>query len=88
MIQSSFTLLLMMGVIASIAVSLLLFLPALIELKKPKDAGPRLIPDLDSLTQLDHFNYPTSNLENQPTLPQKNQAGLEDLLDMDDHEFT
>lgn len=88
MIQSSLTLLLIMGVLASIALSLLLFLPALVELKKPKDAGPRFIADSDSITPLKRLNDLSFNLENQPISLQKNQTGLADLSDIDDHEFT
>jgi hypothetical protein len=78
----------MMGVIASISLSLLLFLPALVELKKPKDAGPRFISDSDSITPLKRLNDSSFNLENQPISLQKNQTGLADLSDIDDHEFT
>jgi hypothetical protein len=41
----------------------LLFLPAIIELKKPKDAGPRLISDSFANMHLDVFRESLINIE-------------------------
>ncbi len=88
MILSSFPLLLTMGVIVFAAVSVLLFLPALIELKKPKDAGPRLIADVDSFASSKSFSKISPNPQNKPNPLQKSQNEFSDLLDANDDEFT
>jgi len=88
MILSSLSLLLTMGVVVSVAVSVLLFLPALIELKKPKDAGPRLIADSDSFAFSKSLNNISPNLKNEPAPLQKSQNELSDFLDANDDEFT
>jgi hypothetical protein len=88
MILSSFPLLLTMGVVVSVAVSVLLFLPALIELRKPRDAGPRLIADSDSFAFSKSFNAISPNFESETAPLQKSQNELSDLLDANDDEFT
>ncbi len=56
MIQSILTLIAALA-LATIVSLVLLFLPAIIELKKPKDAGPRLI--TDSIEQKRSHNLKT-----------------------------
>jgi hypothetical protein len=56
MIQSILTLIAALS-LATIVSLVLLFLPAIIELKKPKDAGPRLI--ADSIEQMHSHNLKT-----------------------------
>jgi hypothetical protein len=42
---------------------LLMFLPAIIELKKPKDAGPRLINDNIAKIRISTLKIPITNIE-------------------------
>ena len=42
---------------------LLMFLPAIIELKKPKDAGPRLINDNIAKIRISTLKIPLTNIE-------------------------
>ena len=42
---------------------LLMFLPAVIELKKPKDAGPRLINDNIAKIRISTLKIPITNIE-------------------------
>jgi len=88
MILSNFPLLLTMGVIVFAAVSVLLFLPALIELKNPKDAGPRLITDSDSFASSKSFSKISPNPQNEVIPFQKSQNEFSDFLDANDDEFT
>ncbi len=48
------------GVAAAIA---LMFLPALVELKRPKDAGPRLVNGYFELMGLSSLKTPLTNME-------------------------
>jgi hypothetical protein len=59
-------LLLVILVFASVVSLGLLFLPAIIELRKPRDAGPRLIMDFHKKT--DHTKLTWHNLSKTPTI--------------------
>ena len=55
--------LLITALIAITTVILLMFLPAIIELKKPKDAGPRLITENFAKIGLSTLKIPIINIE-------------------------
>ena len=81
MIQS-LTILLAMAVAAFVVAGVLLFLPALIELRIPKDAGPLLIPDSDTIAStskpIPEILDFGGGLNSGPKNP-----GLSELLDVD-----
>ena len=62
MIQSLNTLITTLIATATITI-LLMFLPAIIELKKPKDAGPRLITENFTKIGLNALKIPIINIE-------------------------
>jgi Trk-type K+ transport system membrane component len=61
MIQSSYTLATLIAI--TTITFLLMFLPAIIELKKPKDAGPRLINDNIAKIRISTLKIPITNIE-------------------------
>lgn len=80
MIQSLSNLLTMV-VTSSVVAGVLLFLPALIELRNPKDAGPRLIADSDTIASI---NRPINEIDfegRSNSAPQN--PDLSELLDVD-----
>lgn len=61
MIQISYTLATLIAI--TTITFLLMFLPAIIELKKPKDAGPRLINDNIAKIRISTLKIPITNIE-------------------------
>jgi hypothetical protein len=61
MIQISYTLATLIAI--TTITFLLMFLPAVIELKKPKDAGPRLINDNIAKIRISTLKIPITNIE-------------------------
>ena len=55
--------LLITALIAIATVTLLMFLPAIIELKKPKDAGPRIITENFTKIGISTLKIPIINIE-------------------------
>ncbi len=78
----SFTILLTMTVAACVVAGVLLFLPALIELRIPKDAGPRLIADSGTITSISQPIAEIIGFEAGPNSTPKS-PGVSELLDVD-----
>ena len=78
----SLTILLIMTVTACVVAGVLLFLPAFIELKIPRDAGPRLITDSDAIASINQPLTEIFNFEGESNSSSKN-SGLSALLDVD-----
>jgi hypothetical protein len=54
-------------IVAAPAIILILFLPAIIELKKPKDRGPRMIMEVPEVTLSLVHVIPITNMEREQT---------------------
>jgi hypothetical protein len=78
----SLTILLTMAVAACVVAGVLLFLPALIELKIPKDAGPRLITDSGAIASISQPITEIFDCEGGSNSLEKN-SGLSQLMDVD-----
>jgi len=78
----SLTILLTMAVAACVVAGILLFLPALIELKIPRDAGPRLIADSGTSASISQPITEIMDFEGRLNSVSKN-SGLSELLDVD-----
>jgi hypothetical protein len=78
MIQISNTLFILTA-IATITF-LLMFLPAVIELKKPKDAGPRLINDNIAKIRISTLKIPITNIEEEQKFDSQSTINIASFL--------
>jgi hypothetical protein len=59
---------------------LLMFLPAVIELKKPKDAGPRLINDNIAKIRISTLKIPITNIEEEQKFDSQSTINIASFL--------
>jgi hypothetical protein len=59
---------------------LLMFLPAIIELKKPKDAGPRLINDNIAKIRISTLKIPITNIEEEQKFDNQSTINIASFL--------
>ena len=74
-------------VAAIVMVILLFFLPAIIELKRPKDAGPRIIKDYSAKITLETLNVPMTDIEKCQNLTYQPATKKDLLLSIPNVEF-
>jgi len=67
-------------IITTAIVIILFFLPALIELKKPKDAGPRLIDNNIPKIRIGTLKVPITDIEEEQKSTYKSTIQIEDSL--------
>lgn len=78
MIQSSYTLATLIAI--TTITFLLMFLPAIIELKKPKDAGPRLINDNIAKIRISTLKIPITNIEEEQKFDSKSTINIASFI--------
>ena len=67
-------------IITTAIVIILFFLPALIELKKPKDAGPRLIDNNTPKVRIGALKVPITDIEEEQKFNSQSAIKIEDSL--------
>ena len=67
-------------IITTVIVIILFFLPALIELKKPKDAGPRLIDDNIPKIRISSLKVTITDLEEEQKFIHQSTIKIADVL--------